>query len=193
MFRGFSFFRSSSSTDGTSSETDTGLKHCPQCGDEYRQEFSRCAACQCELVAGGKKTDGKTGDERSRDERDLHISAGDEMLNMRRGSLVEMKSIQRLLKKEFVGSLLTEDRSGQGSGCGNAKMFELSVKKQDAALVQQILIEDYKRTTALDEHDCQPAAAAVVFDQRSAQANCPACGCRFRTDDRACPECGLCF
>ncbi len=193
MFRGFSFFRSSGSTAPKSSETGTGLKHCPQCGDEYRQEFSRCAVCQCELAAGGKQTGSKSGNERSRDDRDLLISPDDEMLAMRRGSLTEMKTIQRLLKKEFVASLLAEDRSGQGSGCGNAKLFELSVKKQDAALVQQILVEDYKRTTALDEHDCQPEAAAVVFDQRSAQANCPACGCRFKTDDRACPECGLCF
>ena len=192
MFRGFSFFRSGGSGARQSSETAAGLKHCPQCGDEYRQEFSRCAACRCELVAGGKRTGSKTGNERSRDDRELHISPDDDMLAMRRGSLAEMKTLQRLLKKEYVGSLLVEDRSGQGSGCCNAKMFELSVKKQDAALVRQILVEDYKRTTALDEHDFQPAAA-VVYDQRSAQANCPACGCRFKPDDRACPDCGLCF
>ena len=192
MFRGFSFFRSTGSPGPKSSGTDTELKHCPQCEDEYRQEFSRCAACQCELVAGGKKAGGKTGNERSRDERDLHITPEDEMLAMRRGSLAEMRTIQRLLKKEFVGSLLAEDLSGQSGGCCNSKIFNLSVKKEDAALVQQILAEDFKRTTALDDHDYQPAAA-VVFDQRSAQAHCPACGCQFKTEDRACPECGLCF
>ncbi len=192
MFRGFSFFRSNGSTARKGSETGSDLKHCPQCGDEYRQEFSHCAACRCELAAGGKQRGNKTGDERSRDDRDLQISPDDEMLAMRRGSLAEMKTTQRLLRKKFVASLLAEDRSGRGGGCGNAKMFELSVKKQEAALVQQILAEDYKRTTALDEHDSLPAAA-VVFDQRLAQANCPACGCQFKTDDRACPECGLCF
>jgi hypothetical protein len=192
MFRGFSLFRSSGSGDRQSASPGAGLKYCVQCGDEYRAEFSRCAVCDCELVPVARKRAEASGDERSRDENDLHISAEDELLIMRRGNLAEMKNVQRLLKNKFVGSMLAEDHSGQAAGCCNSKIFNVSVKKADADFVQQILADDFKRTTALDDHDFQHGAEAV-FDQRSSLARCPACGCSFQPEDRACPECGLCF
>ncbi len=192
MFRGFSLFRSAGSGGRQDPGAAADLKYCVQCGDEYRAEFSHCAVCDCELVPGPRKKAETSGDTGGRDEKDLHISPTDELLIMRRGSLAEMKNVQRLLKQKFVGSLLAEDLSGQGSGCCNSKIFKVSVKKADAAYGQEILAEDFKRTTALDDHDFQHGTE-VVFDQRSSLARCPACGCSFQPEDRACPECGLCF
>lgn len=193
MFSKFSFFRSNIS-DNTheKSISDNVLKHCPECGDEYRPEFSHCALCQVPLVSVDKEKNNQLQNDKKKSNRNLQISPDDELVTMRRGNLLEMKDIQRLLQKEIIGSLLVEDRSDCNKGCCNSKIFDLRVKKDVAHEAQQILAEDFKRTTALDSHDFQEEVE-VVFDQRSARARCPACGCQFQTEDRTCPECGLCF
>ena len=193
MFGKFSFFKSTPS-DNTheKSISDNVLKHCPECGGEFRPEFSHCALCQVPLVSVDKEKNNHLQDDKKKNNRSLDISPDDELVTMRQGNLLEMKNIQRVLQKEIIGSLLVEDRSGGNKGCCNSKIFELRVKKDVALEAQNILAEDFKKTTALDSHDFQEEVE-VVFDQRSARARCPACGCQFQTEDRTCPECGLCF
>lgn len=192
MFGKFSLFKSSESHASHLQSPETELKCCPECGDEYRFEFTRCAVCEVELICADRARSSHVHHEKKRSDRDLEISPDDELVTMKRGSLLEMKNLQRLLKHEIIGSLLVEDRSDCSKGCCNSKVFDLKVKKDDAVEANQILVDEFKRTTALDSHEFQEEAA-VVFDQRSAEATCPACGAHFQTDSRVCPECGLCF
>jgi len=168
------------------------MKCCPECGAEFRPEFSTCALCDVDLVLTENHESNSSGVDEKRKERTIDISPEDELVTMRQGSLLEMKTVQHLLKKENIGSLLVEDRSNCGSGCSNSKVFELKVKQQYAGDAQQILIEEFRRSTSIDSHEFEGDAEAV-FDQRMTEARCPACGCTFITDDRTCPECGLCF
>lgn len=192
MFSRISFFKSNKAEDSAGTVSEPHLKYCPECGDEYRPEFNHCAICKIELISAATEKNRHTLTDNKKKNRSLHISPEDELVTMRRGNLLEMKNLQRLLKAEIIGSLLVEDRSGGGGGCCNAKTFDLRVRKEYAVDAQQLLVDEFKRSTALDSHDFQHEAE-TVFDQRSTQASCPACGCQFQTDDRTCPECGLCF
>lgn len=180
------------STSNSRNADEERMKCCPECGDEFRPEFSSCAICDVDLVPAEKQISKKIQVDEARIKSDMHISPEDELVVMKRGSLLEMKTVQQLLKKETIGSLLAEDRSGSNSGCCNSKTFELRVKQQDADDAHQLLIDDFRRSTSFDSHDFEGDAEAV-FDQRMTEAQCPACGCKFITDDRTCPECGLCF
>ena len=190
MFSRIFSFKSNKADGAAGEHSDTDLKYCPECGDEYRPDFSQCAICKTELISAAREKSSDSRIDQKKKNRSLQISPDDELVTMRRGNVLEMKNLQRLLKAEVIGSLLVEDKSG--SGCGNAKIFDLRVKEEYAVEAQQLLADEFRRTTALDSHDFQQEADAV-FDQRSTQARCPACGCQFQTDDRTCPECGLCF
>ncbi len=190
MFSKISFFKSTKADGAAGEHAETDLKYCPECGDEYRPDFNNCAICKTELVSAVQEKNRHSRIDKKKKNRSLQISPDDELVTMRRGNLLEMKNLQRLLKAEVIGSLLVEDKSGCNSGC--AKIFDLRVKEEYAVEAQQLLADEFRRTTALDSHDFQQEAE-VVFDQRSTQARCPACGCQFQTVDRTCPECGLCF
>lgn len=192
MFSRISFFKSNKVDESAGGNSEPDMKCCPECGDEYRPEFNHCAICKIELISAASEKNKHSRTDNKKKNRSLHISPEDELVTLRRGSLVDIKDLQRLLKAESIGSLLVEDRSGGNSGCGNAKTFDLRVKAEYAVDAQQLLADDFKRSTALDSHDFQQEAGAV-FDERSTEARCPACGCHFQTSDRTCPECGLCF
>ncbi len=62
---------------------------------------------------------------------------------------------------------------------------------EDGERAALILAEDYRKSTALADH--QPANSAAVFDAEASQTLCPACGCIFVPLQRVCPDCGLNF
>jgi len=184
-------FKSKATSEQALQESEERFNYCPECGDEFRSDFSRCTNCDVALVSGEKRT-GSGDDRTERNVADLQILPGDELVTIRSGTLLEIKTVQRLLEKEYIGSLLVGDNNDCSGSCCNAKTFELKVKQTDAEEAQSILIEDFARTTALDSHDFEGPTEAV-FDQRLQDASCPACGCTFVPESRTCPECGLCF
>lgn len=167
---------------------DTELKYCPSCRDEYRSEITTCAVCGIQLISGEEMLKAQREKERKRS--DMTLSPDDEMVSIRKGTVVQMKDFQAMLKRQGIPSLaLSEDgRCGQGSCSTN---LLVQIRKSDLQEVMNILQRDHVRSTGLEEYDLSFAGA--VFDMTVEQATCPACGHSFSTTEASCPDCGLCF
>lgn len=166
--------------------TDPGLKYCPSCGDEYRAEMERCAACAVDLISGSELL------ERRRPAECRHpIRPDDELVSIVKGPVVQMQTMQAVLKRAGISSLAAGEASSCGSGgCGGPNLL-IQIRKADLEAAQAVLAREHLRATGLHERDL--AAANAVFDAAADSALCPACGCTFPTSRNDCPECGLCF
>lgn len=169
---------------------DTGMNYCPTCGDEYRTDIASCAVCDVALVSGIEKLAEMQAAQQAMGERSMDISPEDELVNIRKGPLKDMKALRRLLAAERIPALLAGDAGGCARGCGGPELY-LQIKKSDTALAADVLSRDFIRSTALNTYDLSNAQA--VFNPLDAETVCPACGCRFSPTVGACPECGLCF
>ncbi len=169
---------------------DPDLNYCPECDEEYREDFNICASCNVSLLSGTERLAREEAKKEKLAARSMDISPDDELANIRKGVLGEMKQLQAVLGAAKIPSLLAGDESSCGPGCG-AKQLYLQVKVTDGKDALEVLAEEFKRTTALASHDLSNAHA--VFDTGVAKSTCPACGCRFSTSLKACPDCGLCF
>ena len=191
MFGKFSIFKTKHSADASSETEQSSFMICPSCGDEYRSEFKHCDGCDVELVSdqeyGSRNTEIVAENTQT-----MTITKDDSLVLLRRGSLQDMKTAQRLLKKTFIASLLREPEGSSKSGCCNAKQFDLIIKEEDAATAFAILADDFRQTTDLANHDYGEGAEAV-YDPSLLEATCPACGSTFRSENGVCPECGLCL
>ena len=192
MFGRFSLFRSTKADHAEPADVESTIKCCPDCGDEFRSEFTRCAVCDVDLVSEKQLREDNQAIELQKRSRDLNISPHDSLVVIRRGSLQDIKTLQRVLRSDYIGSLLVEDESETTKGCCGGKVFDLLVKQEDARDAIKVLADDYRRTTDLANHDFGDGGEAVI-DLESNQARCPACGCKFKPEDKTCPECGLCF
>lgn len=163
------------------------LKYCPKCNDEYRAEIIVCADCGIELISGSKILAQKSG---KKAPRNMTISPNDEMVKIQKGSVVEVKQLQAMLKREGIPSQAVSEDGSCGQGCCGPSLV-VQVRKTDLDEVRVILEQDYIRSTKLEEHDISTAGA--VFDTTVEKATCPACGHNFSTTLNACPDCGLCF
>ncbi len=170
---------------------DPELKYCPQCGDEYRAEIDRCAVCAVTLLDGKKLLELQGQEAEKKSERRLPLSQNDELVSIRKGSMVEMRHLQALLEREGIPSLVVNEEASCRSGCCGGPSLTLQVRAADLEDVQAFLVQDHIRSTALHDHDI--ATAGAVFDTAAEIAVCPACGCSFPTSQNSCPDCGLCF
>lgn len=192
MFGKLSLSRKKKHKDAGINVDQERYRYCPSCGDEYRPEFSFCASCKVALTTETIVQPQSLGNVRKKKNRTRNILPEDELLTVRTGSLVELKSLQATLKTEMIGSLLVSDNAGQRQGCCGPS-FLLKIKTVDREDALAVLVDDFKRSTALDSHDFEGSADAV-FDDKSTIATCPACGGRFEPGvEPMCPECGLCF
>jgi rubrerythrin len=170
---------------------DPELKYCPVCDDEYRADVKMCAACAVELIMGLEKIAAEEIIKQKRVARSMELSVDDELVNIRKGPLLEMKNLQNILAREQVPSLIAgEKKSNCGKGCCGTEMY-LQIKREDGELAMEVLAREFKRTTALDHHDLSHAQS--VYEQGAGQTVCPACGFSFSTSNNTCPDCGLCF
>lgn len=169
---------------------DQEMNYCPSCGDEYRADIGTCSSCDVALISGEEKLQKYREEQQVLDERSMEILITDELVNIRKGPIKEMKTLQKLLAEARVPGILAGDENGCAKGCCGPEMY-LQIKKDDLQLAHDVLARDFIKSTALDSHDLSNAAA--VFDQQAAETVCPACGCRFSPTVGACPECGLCF
>ena len=170
---------------------DPESKYCPQCGDEYRAEIDCCAVCSVTLLDGSTLLEQQRQHDRKKAARRLPLSENDDLVSIRKGSVIEMRHLQALLEREGIPSLVVNEEGTCRSSCCGGPSLTVQVRAADLEDAQAFLVQDHIRSTALNEHDL--SAAGVVFDTAADSAVCPACGCSFPTSQNACPDCGLCF
>ncbi|MBW1635422.1 MAG: hypothetical protein JRJ68_04020 [Deltaproteobacteria bacterium] len=170
---------------------DPEMNYCPLCGDEYRVAGKRCAACDVELISGAEKLAQVQKVKQLVAGRSMELTADDELVNLRKGMLNDMKQLQSLLAGERIPAVLVSDDSSCGKGCCGTEMY-LQVRKNDTEPALAVLAKDFMETTSLSSHDLTHVDA--VFVQEAESNVCPACGCQFSSKGQMnCPECGLCF
>ncbi len=167
-------------------DIDIELMYCPKCGDEYRTDFSFCAACEVELIDGATKIAQLQGNIKQR--RTESISAEDSLVVIRKGRIFEMKQLQSLLQQDGIPSLIAAEGGDCIKGCCGPEVV-LNVRLEDVEDAMVVLAGDFQRTTDLVSHDLRNVAA--VFDTDSVEVTCPACGHRFPPTIPECPDCGL--
>ncbi len=167
---------------------DPELKYCPGCEDEYRAEIERCAVCGMELLSGQQILEmQKAGKEKNLPQ---EISADDELVDIRKGSMVEIRNIQTLLENEGIASVTTGGDKSCGKGCCGGELF-LKIRVADIQDALKFLEKEHIRSTGLEDHDISHMDA--VFNTAALETTCPACGCKFEPTTPTCPDCGLCF
>lgn len=169
---------------------DTEMNYCPSCGDEFRADILSCGICNQALMSGRDKLQMVMQKEEAKSTRSMEIFPEDELVNIRKGPVKDIKSLQKLLAQERIPAIIAGDESSCKKGCCGPELF-LQIKKEDIPAATKVLARDFMKSTALDSHDLLRADA--VFDHLAAETVCPACGCKFSPTVGACPECGLCF
>lgn len=165
------------------------LKYCPRCDDEYMPVAENCAACEIGLISGQERIAMEEARRNRLAGRSSQLSETDDLVNIHRGSLAEMKHLAALLAAERIGTLVAGDDSSCGKGC--CSVFFLQTRREEAQDALEILAHDFRKKTGLDHHDTSHADA--VFDPSAELAVCPACGHGFSPADTTCPDCGLCL
>jgi hypothetical protein len=157
---------------------------CPECKDEYRPGFTRCATCNVDLVqslaAGASKpAAAKTGAG--------SLPAGVPLPSMAEYcgfvALDEARRARDVLRTEAIGSEIVIRESAQSPPDGPAvEEYWLRVDRNR--------YRDVVRLLGYDE-----AAAEVEADEEEVEDNfdCGACGGSVAADERFCPHCGARF
>jgi len=166
------------------------LKYCPNCNDEYRAEIEKCAVCEVVLITGAQKIEMEEERQKRLQNRTAELSPDDDLAALRRGPLTDMRHLANLLAGENIGSLLLGDEKSCGQSCCPS-VYTLLVKREDGMEALNIIEEEHKRTTGLQDHE--HSTADTVFNPEAGEACCPACGHTFSTAGTACPDCGLNF
>lgn len=171
--------------------TDPDLKYCPRCDEEYREEMTTCVSCEVSLITGTEKLAVEEERAHKLASRSMELSSDDELADIRKGPLGEMKQLQTILAAKNIPSLIAGEKGTCGKGCcGGGEVF-LRIRMEDGQEAMAVLAHEFKRTTALDSHDLSNIHA--VYDRGAEETTCPACGFTFSTDSNTCPDCGLCF
>jgi hypothetical protein len=101
-------------TENNQYNIDIECNYCPKCGDEYRAEIETCATCAIPLQSGSEKLEMLMQLEANSSPRSMEISEEDELVTIHGGKLNSLKSLQHLLKAEYVPSLLFGDIPSKG-------------------------------------------------------------------------------
>ena len=169
---------------------DPELQYCPQCQDEYRAGIVECASCEVKLISGSKMLNAQEKKNKRLAERSMTISPDDELVDLTKGPVLEVKQMQSRLLADGFPSLVAGDSSSCGKGCCGSEV-RLQVRMNDIQDVMAFMAREHIQTTGLAEHDNSYADA--VFDTSAMNTTCPACGCSFSPKNKICPDCGLCF
>lgn len=168
------------------------LKYCPKCHDEYRAEIELCATCSVELLTGSKLLEHAEKKKAKLADRAAAIQPDEDLVDVRKGSVLDIKQAQARLSRQGIPSLIVGDgQQACGKGCCGGSDVLLRVRKNDVEDVFALFQREYIEGTALHEHDI--SLASSVYNPAAGQATCPACGHTFTNEGGACPDCGLCF
>jgi len=171
-------------------QVDPEMNYCPRCDDEYRPDIVDCAGCGVTLITGVEKLSQVTLEQELVASRSMEIAATDELVTLQKGSVKDIKVLQKLLARERIPGVIAGDEASCQKGCCGPELF-LQIRKQEMDAASETLTKGFVKTTALETHDITDATA--VFDHLAKETVCPACSCRFSPTVGACPECGLCF
>lgn len=167
-------------------DIDPELKYCPICGDEYRADIQRCAACDVELITGAEKLSQKG--EKSFRKKVTSITENDELAAIQRGQMRDMKNLQAILKEQGVASLISKEGADCSQGCCGPEVL-LLVRQQELDEALTLLASEFQRSTSLASYDLSGVDA--IFDTNAQEVTCPACGFNFVPTTSECPDCGL--
>lgn len=166
------------------------LKYCPRCQDEYRADIEMCASCEVVLMTGRELLEMEQRKKEMLAGRSMEIQAGENLVDIRKGSVLEMKQVQTMLARQGFPSLIAGDSQACGKGCCGTDV-RLQVRREDIQEIAAIFQREYIEATALHEHDISFADA--VYNPAAGESTCPACGHTFSSRSNTCPDCGLCF
>ncbi|MDW7771762.1 MAG: hypothetical protein SCH71_02625 [Desulfobulbaceae bacterium] len=166
------------------------LKYCPQCQDEYRANVEMCVSCSVALLTGREILEIEERRKEKKANRSMHIQPDEELVDIRKGSILEIKQVQALLARQGFPSLIAGDSKSCGKGCRGTEVL-LRVRGEDIKEILAIFQKEYIQATALHEHDVSYVDA--VYNPAAGKTTCPACGYTFTSQDNCCPDCGLCF
>lgn len=189
IFGGIKIFKKRTPSEEGQAEVLEEYRYCPSCGDEFRAEFLTCSQCGVELMIRTPKVQNQqTG--REKDSEPAELTDEQDLIALRKGSMLELKRLKRLLVGEGVASLIVGDDADCSRGCCGGPSYILLIKSEDASIAQPLLLEDFKQTTALDTHAELILPRQPEHDAGAGQ-ECPACGSRLSASQTACPDCGL--
>lgn len=169
---------------------DPELQYCPQCQDEYRAGIATCASCEVDLMSGAKMIEAQEQKNQRISERTMEITPEDELVDISKGAVLNMKQMQKRLAKEGIPSIVASDSESCGKGCCGGEVL-LQARMSDVQDIMVFMAREHIQTTGLADHDTSYAEA--VFDPSAMNTTCPACGCSFSPQNKICPDCGLCF
>lgn len=170
---------------------DPELKYCPQCRDEYRAEIEKCASCNLLLLSGQSMAEVMGQADQQRQARKGALTPDDELVTIHKGTLQELRYLEKIFKEENIGMLVMSDQpAGCQKGCCPTDYY-LQVRQEDVMAAVTIIRAEFHRSTALDSHELDHSDQ--VFNSDASHATCPACGFEFETSTNICPDCGLCF
>lgn len=91
---------------------DQEMNYCPECGDEYRANIKRCMSCDISLISGIEKIEKLRVKELVFNKRSMDITTQDKRVVIRNGKLRDLKSLQALLAKERIPTIISSDSAG---------------------------------------------------------------------------------
>lgn len=170
---------------------DPEYNYCPKCNDEYRADIKQCAACEIVLIPGAEMADHAVKALDKRRTRKGDLTQDDDIVNIHKGSIADLKTLERELKAERIGYLIAGDEQGNcNKGCCPSS-FYLQVRREDAQDALELVNRQFVMATDIQNHDL--SLVDSVYNQDASEAVCPACGFTFQTNTDTCPDCGLCF
>jgi len=89
---------------------DPELKYCPVCDEEYRADIKMCVDCAVTLVPGREKIAAEVVVQQKKVARSMELSVDDDLVNIRKGPLLEMKNLQQILVKEHIPALIVGEK-----------------------------------------------------------------------------------
>lgn len=99
----------SSSENSESSSQGDDMKYCPQCGDEYRQDFDTCAHCQVDLVGDEFKQSENKARQEILNRRSMKITNDEKLVRIQKAPMKEIKHMAMVLAKSSIPSVLEGD------------------------------------------------------------------------------------
>ena len=150
------------------------MPFCPICQAEFRQGFTRCNACDVDLVD-------QIEEEMDLSEENVRAAVeGKELVGVTRGPLDVVKETRDLLAAHRIASIIVDDEESPKIE-GMPPRMVLVVPKDDiegAALVLGSKFKEMVEEEGMETPDLK-------------YENCPACGTQVAEDVEECPECGL--
>jgi rRNA maturation endonuclease Nob1 len=150
------------------------MPFCPICQAEFRPGFTRCNACDVDLVD-------QLEEEMDLSEENVKAALeGKELVGVTRGTLEVVKETRDLLASHRIASIIVDDEDSPQVH-GMPQRVVLVVSKDDIEGAALVLGSQFKEM--VEEEGMAPPDLKYE--------NCPACGTQVPEEAEECPECGL--